>query len=111
MTDHGDTFPAAGTIAGTTVQSSCCTTVIDTNRGWLELIRIDATGSRELFRSANPLVGDRITTQHDRFGGTTSQSTRTATGVIEIMRRLGEIALSPSAQRLSDPARRVRKVA
>ncbi|MCP1835197.1 hypothetical protein J2R76_003533 [Bradyrhizobium sp. USDA 4532] len=110
MIDHGDKCPAAGTLAGTAVHSSCSTTVINTNRRWLELVRFDSTGSRELLRSPNTSVGDRITSQHDRIGDAPPQSIRTATGVIE-MRRLGEIRLSLLAQRPSDLARSIRKVA
>ncbi|MGY4258057.1 hypothetical protein ACVI1L_005125 [Bradyrhizobium sp. USDA 4516] len=111
MTDHGDNCPAAGTLAGTAVHSSCCTTVINTNRRWLELVRFDSTGSTELLRSPNTSIGDRITSQHDRIGGATPQSIRTATGVIETIRRLREIRLRLLAQWPSDLARSIRKVA
>ncbi|MGF6312914.1 hypothetical protein ABIB82_006949 [Bradyrhizobium sp. i1.8.4] len=113
MTDHGDTCPAAGAIAGAVVQSGFCTTAADTNRRRLELVRIDSSASRELFRSASPdsSIGERIMSQHDSFGGATTQSTRTATGAIEIMRRLGNIGLSLFAQRRSDLVGSVRKVA
>ncbi|NEU94345.1 hypothetical protein [Bradyrhizobium uaiense] len=110
MTDHGDNCPAAGTLAGTAVHSSCCTTVINTNRR-LELVRFDSTGSRELLRSPDTSVGDRITSQHDGIGDDTPQSIRTATGAIETMRRLDEIRLSLLSQRPRDLARSIRKVA
>ncbi|MGY3488227.1 hypothetical protein ACVW1C_006110 [Bradyrhizobium sp. USDA 4011] len=109
MTDHGDKCPAAGTLAGTAVPSGCSPTAINTNRRWLQLARFDSTGSRGLFRSPNTSVGDRITSQHDPIGSATPPSTWTATGVIETMRRSGEISLSLLAQ--SDLARSIRKVA
>ncbi|MHC2440118.1 hypothetical protein ACVMB0_007493 [Bradyrhizobium sp. USDA 4451] len=100
----GRQMSRCGTLAGTAVHSSCCPTVINTNRRWLELVRFDSTGSRELFRSPNSSVGDRITSQHDPIGGATRQSIWIATGVIETMRRFGEVRPSLLGQRPSDLA-------
>ncbi len=69
MTDHGDNCPAAATLAGTAVHSSCCPTEFNNNRRWLERVRFDSTGFRELLRNPHTSVGDRITSQHDPIGG------------------------------------------
>ncbi|MBB4396652.1 hypothetical protein [Bradyrhizobium sp. ERR14] len=81
MTDHGDIRPAAGEIAGAAVQFNFCRTAVNTSRRGLELIQIDSTEARELFRSANPniSVGEPIMSRHDRFNGATADITAAAT--------------------------------
>ncbi|SCB54866.1 hypothetical protein GA0061098_103144 [Bradyrhizobium shewense] len=81
MTDHGDIRPAAGQIAGAAVQFNFCRTAVNTNRRGLELIQVDSTEARELFRSANPSisVGEPIMSRHDRFNGATADKTPAAT--------------------------------
>ncbi|WP_375779313.1 hypothetical protein ACE103_10305 [Bradyrhizobium sp. ma5] len=111
MTGHGETYPAAGTVAGTAVQSKCFRKPIKINRPWLEQVPIDPTEARELLCSVSPhiSVGDRIISQHDGCDGATAEGTAAATDAIETTRPLGDIALPLLARRTSDVVRIVRK--
>ncbi|MDA9503739.1 hypothetical protein XI09_02590 [Bradyrhizobium sp. CCBAU 11386] len=108
-----DICPAAGQVAGAAVQFNFCRTAINTNRRRLELIQIDSTEARELFRSANPniSVGERIRSRHDRCHGAAADKTPATADAIETTRRLGNIGLSLFARRPSDRFLSAQKVA
>ncbi|QOZ11706.1 hypothetical protein XH96_32465 [Bradyrhizobium sp. CCBAU 51765] len=84
MTDHGDIRPAAGEIAGAAVQFYFCRTAVNTKRQGPELIHIDSTKARELFRGANPNIsgGVPIKSRYDRFNGAAVDKTPAAAGAI-----------------------------
>jgi len=85
MTDHGDIRHAAGQAAGAAVELNFCRTAVNTSRRWLELIQIDSTVARELFRSANPNIsaGEKIMSRRERFNGATADKSPATTGAIE----------------------------
>ncbi|RXG95733.1 hypothetical protein [Bradyrhizobium zhanjiangense] len=113
MTDYGDICGGAGQIVRAAVQFNFCRTAMNTNRRGLELIQIDSTEARELFRSANPniSVGERIVSRHDRFNGATADKMPAAADTIERTRRLSYTELNLFARRPSDLVRSVQKVA
>ncbi|PJG53603.1 hypothetical protein CVM73_19205 [Bradyrhizobium forestalis] len=102
MTDHGDIRPAAGQIAGAAVQFNFCRTAFNTKRREPELIQIDSTEARELFRSANPNIsgGEPIMSRHDRFNGATADKTPAAAGAM---------GTTPPGQYWAEPARAAAK--
>ncbi|MBH5398948.1 hypothetical protein HZZ13_14305 [Bradyrhizobium sp. CNPSo 4010] len=113
MTDYGDLCPGAGHMAGAAVQFNFYRTAMKTNRRGLELIQIDSTEARELFRSANPniSVGERIMSRHDTFNGAMADKIPVGADPIESTRSLDYTELSLFARWPSDLVPSVQKVA
>ncbi|WP_245509506.1 hypothetical protein [Bradyrhizobium vignae] len=95
MTDYGDIRRAAGQAPGAAVELNFCRTAVNTSHRRFDLIPIDSTEARDLFRSVIS-AGETIMSRQERFDGATADKSLAATGAIET---------APPGQYCAEPAR------